>query len=99
MPKNSFIEKYAKEIGKDEDVVNDAIICFFNYFKVCIKSKSLPDIRLKGFGVFKPALSRLKQCLKLLDNKRRYMSLESYNRRKNLIINYLNDHEFKKSPD
>jgi len=52
MPKNSFIEKYAKEIGKDEDVVNDAILCFFNYFKVCMKMPSLPDIRLKGFGVF-----------------------------------------------
>ena len=96
MPKNSFIEKYAKEIDKDSDVVNDAILCFFNYFKVCMKLPTLPDIRLKGFGVFRPALSRLKQYLKGLENKKMYMSQSKYDRKKELITNYLSKHEFKK---
>jgi hypothetical protein len=99
MPRNILIKKYAKHIGKDEEVVNEAIISFFTYFKGCMKSSSLPDIRLKGFGVFRPALSRLKQYLIGLENKKKkdLISPSEYERKKDLITNYLDNHEFKKS--
>ena len=99
MPRNPLIQKYAKQIGENEDIVNEAIISFFTYFKGCMKSPLLPDIRLKGFGVFKPAISRLKQYLKGLNNKKDkgLISESEYERKTNLIINYLNNNEFKKS--
>ena len=99
MPRNPLIQKYAKQIGENEDIVNEAIISFFTYFKGCMKSSNLPDIRLKGFGVFKPALSRLKQYLKGLNNKKSkgLISDSEYERKTTLITNYLDGHEFKKS--
>lgn len=101
MPRNSLIKKYAQQIGENEDVVNEAIVSFFTYFKGCMKSPSLPDIRLKGFGVFKPALSRLKQYLVGLNKKKAkgFISDSEYERKTNLITNYLDGYEFKKSSD
>lgn len=96
MPRNSLIDKYAKEIGKDSDIVHDAIVCFFNYVKKSMKLPSLPDIRLKGFGVFRPALSRLKQQLRGLEKKKDFMDFDVYSKKKKYITKYLNDHEFKK---
>lgn len=98
MPKNKLISKYSKELNFDENVINEAIISFFTYSRVSMKSSSLPDIRLKGFGVFRPAHSRLKQFLKGVENKyaRGLIDHEEYISKKTMIKNYLDSHEFKK---
>ena len=101
MPKNKLIVKYAKEIGIEENIVNEVLVSFFTYFKGCMKKNSLPDIRLKGFGIYRPALSRLKQYLK--STERRYskglISEEEYNYKIAMITKYLEENEFKKSHD
>lgn len=99
MPRNKLIVRYAKEIGIDENVVNEAIVSFFTYFKSCIKMKSLPDIRLKGFGVYKPALSRLKQYLNGIEKKHNnsLIEKEEYEYKKEMITKYLQENDYEKS--
>lgn len=99
MPKNKLIVRYAKELGIDENIVNEILVSFFTYFKSCIKRSSLPEIRLKGFGVYRPALSRLKQYLN--STEKRYnkglIDKEEYDKKVAMITKYLEEHEFKKS--
>lgn len=104
MPRNKLIEKYSERLDFDDNVINEAIISFFTYSRSCMKTSSLPDIRLKGFGVFRPAQSRLKQFLAGVE--KRYMNelidYDEYISKKTMIVNYLelvNRYENKKSSD
>lgn len=96
MPRNKSIIKFAKENGIDEDVAREAILSFFSYFRNCMKMPTLPDIRLKGLGVFKPAISRLKQTLNSVEARKAkgLISEEVYEKKKNLINDYLKNEKF-----
>ena len=93
MSRNSLVEKFAKSSGIDEDIANQVVISFFNYVKSCIKSKSLPDIRLKGLGMFTINPARLKFLSKDLDKKfgSGIIGEETYKKKKEMIDNYLDN--------
>lgn len=92
MSKNKLIQRFARSSGLDEQVVNEVILSFFSYFKECMKSEDLYDIRLKGFGVFTPSSRRLKYALKDLENKKAkgLISEKRYEEKKRFINGYFN---------
>jgi hypothetical protein len=101
MPKNKLISEYSKKLDFNENIINEAIISFFTYSRRCMKTSSLPDIRLKGFGVFRPAQSRLKQFLAGIEKRysKGLIDYEEYIGKKTMIVNYLNEYGNKKSSD
>ncbi len=101
MPKNKLIKDYSKNLDFDDNVINEAIISFFTYSRSCMKTSSLPDIRLKGFGVFRPAQSRLKQFLNGIEKRysKGLIDYEEYISKKTMIVNYLDKYGNKKSSD
>jgi len=101
MGRNKDILKYALDNDINEEDAYDVINNFFNYFKENLGGEEMLNIRLKKIGLFTPAISRIRNNIRNLDNlfKKGGISEKSYNYKKDLLTNYLKDYESKKSLD
>lgn len=99
MGKNKDILKYALDNDIDVDSAYDVINNFFIYFKDSLSSETFPNIRVKKLGLFTPAISRIRNNINNLNKlyQRGGISKESYEYKKRLLTNYLNNYESKKS--
>ena len=99
MAKNKDILKYALDNDIDVDKAYDVINNFFLYFKENLGSETFPDIRIKKLGLFTPAISRIKNNIRNLDKlyDKGGISKEKYDYKTELLTNYLNNYESKKS--
>tara|TARA_R100001460_G_scaffold19735_1_gene40970 strand:- start:11732 stop:12025 length:294 start_codon:yes stop_codon:yes gene_type:complete len=95
MAKNKDILKYALENDIDVDIAYEVINNFFLYFREYLGSETFPDIRIKKLGLFTPAISRIKNNIRNLDNlyKKGGISKDKYKLKKELLVNYLKQYE------
>ena len=68
MSKNKDILKYALDNDINPEDAYDVINNFFNYFKDNLGGDEMFDIRLKKIGLFTPAISRVRNNIRNLDN-------------------------------
>jgi len=95
MAKNKDILKYALENDIDVDIAYEVINNFFLYFREHLGSETFPNIRIKKLGLFTPAISRIKNNIRNLDNlyEKGGISKDKYTFKKELLINYLKKYE------
>lgn len=101
MGRNKDILKYALDNDINQQDAYDVINNFFNYFKDNLGGEEMFDIRLKKIGLFTPAISRVRNNIRNLDNlyKKGGISKNVYDYKKGLLTNYLKNYESKKSSD